>query len=141
MINFLMPVYNFTWFCDTDLDQNWGTIPLSGNWNDPNVTFGGVMGNIINDEYDMSPTTWLMQQNRQPWMSFTASPAFRSIVLVFNLGQTPTDFTLFLRPFKIEVKKQIAPHHTIFILSNNHILGMDCLVSIHNSHRHCRGCS
>jgi hypothetical protein len=49
--------FNFTWETFFEVDKKWGTRPLSGPAN-KSGTWGGVFGGVVNEDYDMSLSTW-----------------------------------------------------------------------------------
>ena len=42
-------MYNFSWDLHRFPADDWGMLPIQGNWNDSNATFGGVFGNFLRD--------------------------------------------------------------------------------------------
>lgn len=52
-------------------NPDWGLKPLTGSWFDPNATFGGVFGSVVNDEYDLGLSIWSPTMERSFWGDFT----------------------------------------------------------------------
>ncbi len=88
---------NFTVDLRKQVDGDWGTAPKSGPFNASGV-FGGVMGGVVNGEYDLSPSFWLRNLQRDPLMSFVAIKHSK-VVLVWLPKPSSVDMGLFVRPF------------------------------------------
>lgn len=88
---------NFTW--QTERGENWGVLPLTGNWTDPNATFGGIFGLTVRDERDLQLSIWVSTAERFQWMDSTMSILDRPIQTVINRRVQPIDLTMFIRPF------------------------------------------
>ncbi len=63
-------MFNMTFTCNKDMDGDWGTGPKTGTWYDKNATFGGVLGRVINGEYDVSLAAWFHSPERSLWLDF-----------------------------------------------------------------------
>ena len=68
-------IYNFTYISLKDINDDWGLSPKSGPFN-LSGTWSGVMGDVINGEYDMSLSAWYWIDNRKELLSF--APVVRS---------------------------------------------------------------
>ena len=62
-------LFNFTLVSLRDPDNDWGVTPKSGPYN-RSGTWGGVMGGVINGEFDMSLSAWVWVFNRVDLVSF-----------------------------------------------------------------------
>ena len=89
-------LYNFTIVHDREPNNNWGT---SGAENYSIAIFGALTDDI---HYDLSMGPWSYNVDRS--MHFDAPNAIlvSSYRMVANLGLTPIDVTLFLRPFTLQ---------------------------------------
>ena len=66
----LRNMFNMTFSCNRDPQNNWGVNPLTGSWYDPNATFNGVFGGVINGDYDTSISSWDIYLERGFWIDF-----------------------------------------------------------------------
>ena len=92
-------MYNFTHAMDKQMDDYWGIIPSNGDWFDPNATFSGLFGNVVNDNYDLGLSSWQQSIERNTWVDFSSQIIAIRMVLAINLRQPKIDMGLFLRPF------------------------------------------
>ena len=114
-------LFNFTYASYKDPNDDWGLGPKSGPFN-LSGTWGGVMGGVINGEYDLSLSAWYWIFARCELLSF--APVIRSRYSIedqliiqllmdhncsncrFVLAVTPqvpeVDYMLYLRPFHNE---------------------------------------
>ena len=89
--------FNFTYTSHRNTDNDWGVIPKKGPYS-INGTWGGVMGDVINKEYDLSISTWYWKADRVELVQFV--PVVRGrMVLVSSLQNPKTDFGLLSRGF------------------------------------------
>lgn len=93
-------MYNFTFTNYLEPNQEWGVQPVTGDF--VNGTFAGVMGGVINDEFDLSLSTWLSDTFRQPVLDMTAT-FYGPLVMALTPQAREFDFELFIRPFRTEV--------------------------------------
>ena len=99
LMNILAGQYNFTW--EVSQASHWGTLPDTGNWEDPNATFSGSLGSVINGEFDVPLSIWAFSSERFIWTDITLTIYDRPMIIVIN-NQVPTlDLTLLFRPFTI----------------------------------------
>ena len=68
-------MFNFTYISLRDANNDWGIKPKSGPFN-RSGTWGGVMGGVINGEYDTSLSAWYWIHSRVDLLSF--APVVRS---------------------------------------------------------------
>ena len=64
--------------CSIQLDKepngNWGTVPLNGaSFQDSNATFNGIFGAILDQNYDLSASSWNGNPDRFLWFDFSTS--------------------------------------------------------------------
>ena len=90
-------LFNFTLVSLRDPDNDWGVTPKSGPYN-RSGTWGGVMGGVINGEFDMSLSAWVWVFNRVDLVSFTTVVRSRS-QLVLTPQPPKVDVLLYVRPF------------------------------------------
>ena len=65
-------LYNFTYTVDMEATKKWGVAPANGgSYFDPNATFEGVMGSIIEGDYDIPISLWDIDLGRSLWVDFT----------------------------------------------------------------------
>ena len=57
-------LFNFTYVSLRDPNNDWGVTPKSGPYNRSGV-WGGVMGGVVNGQFDMSLSAWQWVYNRQ----------------------------------------------------------------------------
>ncbi len=69
-IDIVTAMFNMTFTCNNDPLGDWGTTPKTGSWYDKNATFSGVLGRVINGEYDVSVHAWFQNQERSLWLDF-----------------------------------------------------------------------
>lgn len=64
--------FNFTLVTATT--ESWGTVPVSGSYLSPDAVWAGVLGGVVNDEYDMSVSVWTRTFERDQYIAdFTDS--------------------------------------------------------------------
>ena len=63
-------MFNISFTCNKDPDNDWGAVPKTGTWRDKYATFGGVLGRVINGEYDVSVSAWFENLERSYWLDF-----------------------------------------------------------------------
>jgi hypothetical protein len=56
-INILSKELNFTYEAHSDPDSDWGVLPKSGPNNHSGI-WGGVVGGLVNNKYDLSLSAW-----------------------------------------------------------------------------------
>ena len=89
--------FNFTYISHRNVDNDWGVVPKKGP-HSINGTWGGVMGGVINKDYDMSISTWYWTHERVQLAQFV--PIVRGRMILVSSRQIPkTDFTLLTRGF------------------------------------------
>ena len=93
-------ISNFTWECHGDVNDNYGTTPLSGPANDSG-TWGGVVGDVFYGRYHFSMSTWVWKEERQDMFDFSIIVADQT-ALAITLKAKEIDYTLFTRPFRME---------------------------------------
>ena len=98
-MNIISKQYNFTLVADKDPNGDWGAIPKSGAWTDPNATFGGVFGSLVDRRYDISVVEWKRTLERRIWVDFTNSLLPHRSVIMTNAITADFDASLFTRPF------------------------------------------
>ena len=59
---------NFTYESHRQVDGDWGELPKSGSFNSSGE-WGGVMGNVVNREYDFSMSAWGWRADRYNLLS------------------------------------------------------------------------
>ncbi len=82
-------MFNFNATYSTVAGNNFGSVPATGTWSDPNATFGGwlivllingyksscdpvgLLGTAINGVTDVSLCQWLHSYDRDPWADFS----------------------------------------------------------------------
>ena len=90
-------LFNFTFVSERDPDGDWGVTPKSGPYN-LSGTWGGVMGAVINRQYDTSLSAWMWTHDRYGMMSF--STVVKSTGMLLLTPQPPeVDILLYIRPF------------------------------------------
>ena len=92
-------MYNFSMQYDRESNGKWGTQPIKGTFLDQNATFEGIFGAVINESYDIAPTSWNPNYERSLWLDFTQSFLLRKYSLIFNLHQKNLYWFVFLAPF------------------------------------------
>ena len=92
-------MYNFSMQYDREPNGKWGTQPIKGTFLDPNATFEGIFGAVINESYDIAPTSWNPNYERSLWLDFTQSFLLRKFSLIFNLRQKNLYWFVFFAPF------------------------------------------
>ena len=93
-------LFNFTYVSLRDPNNDWGVTPKSGPYNRSGV-WGGVMGGVINGQFDMSLSAWQWVFNRVELVSFTTVVRQRS-QLVLTPQPPKVDVLLYIRPFTDE---------------------------------------
>ena len=89
--------FNFTYISHRNTENDWGVIPKEGPYN-ISGTWGGVMGDVINKQYDMSISTWYWKPERIKLVQFV--PVVRGRMILVSARQKPkTDFGLLSRGF------------------------------------------
>ena len=89
----LEKLYNFTFIHDREPNNNWGT-ELVDNFS------VGVFGALTDgDNYDLTMGPWSYSIIRYAYLDSPNAILVSSNRMVANLGLTPIDITLFLRPF------------------------------------------
>ncbi len=88
---------NFTYVTYVEPSGDWGVIPKSGPFN-TSGEWGGVMGSVVNGDFDMSINHYIWVLDRSELVSFAATTPSRS-VLTWTPQNPSTDWSLFLRPF------------------------------------------
>ena len=100
-LNVMGRISNFTWECHGDPNDNYGTTPLSGPAN-ASGTWGGVVGEVFYGKYQFSMSTWVWKEERQDMFDFASIVTDQS-ALGITLKAKDIDYTLFIRPFRLEV--------------------------------------
>ena len=80
-------LFNFTYASYKDPNDDWGLGPKSGPFN-LSGTWGGVMGGVINGEYDLSLSAWYWIFARCELLSF--APVIRSRYSILRSVDHPT---------------------------------------------------
>jgi hypothetical protein len=91
---------NFTHESHIQIDGDWGNVPKSGPYN-RSGEWGGVMGKIVDAEYDMSVSVWWWLRERYEMMSFVIIISYDEL-LVWKTTNLEIDFGLFVRPFSTQ---------------------------------------
>ena len=65
----LLVMYNFTWVSTREPAGDWGVVPKSGPAN-PSGVWGGVVGGVKNETYQMSVSAWYIKYGRSTFLSF-----------------------------------------------------------------------
>ena len=99
IMNIIAARYNFTLVADKEPDGNWGSIPKTGAWTDPNATFEGVLGRVVDSSYDMSIVEWKRTLERSRWVNYTNSLLPHRGIIMANAVVAAFDVGLFTRPF------------------------------------------
>ncbi len=60
--------FNLTVSCNREPTNDWGLVPKTGSWLDPNATFSGVVGGLIEGDYDVSVSSWVNLHARFEWL-------------------------------------------------------------------------
>ena len=89
--------YNFSCISQKNVDNDWGMTPKSGPYS-INGTWGGVWGDILSKEYDMSLATYTWTSARNKMFSFVPLTVDR-FILVMKPQHSEVDFGLFTRAF------------------------------------------
>ena len=76
--------HNFTIVSDRDPNGDWGVAPKSGPFN-INGTWGGVMGAVVNGDYDFSMSIWASTVDRESLLEM-APIMRRQYILVILLN-------------------------------------------------------
>ena len=100
-LNVMGRMSNFTWECHGDPNDDYGTTPLSGPAN-ASGTWGGVVGDVFYGKYQFSMSTWVWKEERQDMFDFASIVTDQS-ALGITLKAKDIDYTLFTRPFRMEV--------------------------------------
>ena len=64
-------MFNFTYVVDKEPGDFWGSTPITGTYYDDNATFGGVLGAVVSQEYDIAASIWMHTRDRFYWMDTT----------------------------------------------------------------------
>ena len=91
-------MFNFSYVVDTRLDGNWGSLPIGGNWSDPNAQFEGLLGDLRHGNYDVSANEWFMRAERFRFFDFIPAINYK-LQLFINKQINFIDLYLFFRPF------------------------------------------
>lgn len=94
----LKAMFNFTLELYKEESGEWGNMPMSGNWGDPNATWGGALGTIVNDEFDIPLSSWMYVPERTVDATWHFATAINYGVFI-NLGKNLPDYGVFTRPF------------------------------------------
>ena len=114
-LNAMGKIMNFTWECHGDLNDNYGTTPISGTPNE-NGTWGGVVGDVFLGNYHFSMSTWVWKEERQNMFDF-ATYVTDQTALAITLKAKEIDYTLFTRPFRLEAWLLVGFAAIVFILA------------------------
>ena len=97
-------MYNFSIQFDVEPNNDWGALPSTGSWVDPNATFSGILELIHNNEYDLSFPEWVYIAERTHWFDFSHIVYKQEVSLFINYKTLPQnwDFTMFWRPFTMK---------------------------------------
>ena len=114
-LNAMGKIMNFTWECHGDLNDNYGTTPISGPPNE-NGTWGGVVGDVFLGNYHFSMSTWVWKEERQNMFDF-ATYVTDQTALAITLKAKEIDYTLFTRPFRLEAWLLVGFAAIVFILA------------------------
>ena len=93
-IDILARRYNFSLVSYKDMENDWGVTPKEGPFN-LSGTWSGVMGDVVNNKYDMSVSVWWWTSDRSRVLQFVAVSRVREILVL--TPQQPTDTSLFTR--------------------------------------------
>ncbi len=90
-------IANFTVVSTLEPDGDWGTLPKSGPYN-LSGTWGGVLGSVVNKEYDITLSPWAFFAERHAILDMV--PVLpNKMVLAWTPKNPERDFGLFVRPF------------------------------------------
>ena len=95
-IDILARRFNFTHVSYKDMDNDWGVFPKEGPFN-LSGTWGGVMGDVVNNKFDMSVSAWWWTSDRSTVLDCVAVTKERGFLVL--TPQQPTDTSLFTRCF------------------------------------------
>ena len=98
-MDILGSMYNFTWYSDKDMKDNWGFPKVKPNGTYVKEHFSGILRSIMNRNYDLSLSNWnhFLERNELVDTSF----ALVSLKAALYIGESKKglDFSLFNRPF------------------------------------------
>ena len=114
-LNAMGKIANFTWECDGDPNDSYGTTPISGPANE-NGTWGAVVGEVFDGTYHFSMSTWVWKEERQNMFDF-ATIVTDQTALAITLKAKEIDYTLFTRPFRLESWLLVGFAVIIFLLA------------------------
>lgn len=92
--------FNFTYVSQRNVDDDWGTIGANGTW-------GGVFGDVMKNNYDMSISIWNWSPYRDELLDFAhvVGPKF---VMVMKPQRSNIDFGFFTRVFEVNTLAYIV---------------------------------
>ena len=88
---------NFTW--SSEISNDWGMSPKSGPFN-ISGEWGGVMGNVILGNYDVSVNYWIMALQRMELMDHVRLYKSDPIAILFKPVSVDMDWKFYYRPFE-----------------------------------------
>jgi hypothetical protein len=110
-------ILNFSYSVDRDPDNNFGIIPVQGNWHDENATFEGVLGELVLGNYEICGSFWIANWDRFGWMDMTFHAIETQIGILINIDSIESnDLSLFLRPFNLPARITIFIFLILFLL-------------------------
>ena len=93
---------NFTWHCDAEANNDWGTAPKSGPAN-MNGTWGGVLGDVTNGDYPLCLSSWTNTYSRIGMVDFVVVGEGSELVMALYPQRPKYDTGLFTRPLTLNV--------------------------------------
>ena len=88
---------NFTWHCDAEPNNDWGTAPKSGPAN-VNGSWGGVLGDVTNGDYPLCLSSWTNTYSRVGMVDFVVAGEGSVHVMALYPQYPKYDTGLFTRP-------------------------------------------
>ena len=97
LVNMMGNQQNFTWHCDAEPNNDWGTAPKSGPAN-VNGTWGGVLGDVTNGDYPLCLSSWTNTYSRIGMVDFVVVGEGSELVMALYPQRPKYDSGLFTRP-------------------------------------------
>ena len=95
----LQAMFNFT--LRVDQEDNWGSVPQNGSYEEGNPVFTGAMGGVIYGNYDIGLSAWHERLDRYHYMDFSLAFMTDEEVTAINNNNNGMDLTLFTRPLTV----------------------------------------
>ena len=74
LVNTLASKFNYTWEVSYQVDQDWGTDPKK------NGAWGGVLGGVVNGDFDASFSLWAWTSERYDLLDFIPILTLRMVL-------------------------------------------------------------